>query len=286
RVDGLNSACRWCNQQPEKRRPRRLQSCPQCDDQTPRELKHFGRVRHNDGSESYSEFCRMHHMMSGGTKRCGVCGAWKPATAYNGSAGKPDGLNSWCAGCMGEYQAAHYAENREHYAAYYAAYRQTDQGKAVMAAKFHRRRARIALADHGCCTPEAMEAVKRINGGRCVICNGSDNITIDHVYAIATRTQDSDRSGLHCVQALLPLCHFHNTSRQDKTMHNWLVRLATDAGYTEADAVEYARSESVRLSGLTLACPDLADPDAFAPPIVALSGRKVWPANHKDPDGF
>jgi len=187
---------------------------------------------------------------------------------------------------MGEYRA----ENREaiatQKATYYAAYRQTDHGRAVATARNHRRRARIALADHGCCTPEAMEAVKRINGGRCVICNSSDNITIDHVYAISTRSQDSDRSGLHCIQALLPLCHFHNTSRQDKTMHNWLVRLATDAGYTEADAVEYARLESVRLSGLTLTCPDLADPDAFAPPIVALSGRKVWPANHKDPEGF
>src|SRR5690606_25578536 len=89
--DGLNSVCRWCNRQPEKRRPRQLRTCPDCPDQTPRELRHFGKVLHDDGTQSYSEFCRLHHMMGGGLKRCRPCGTWKPAAAYYEHAGSPDG---------------------------------------------------------------------------------------------------------------------------------------------------------------------------------------------------
>src|SRR5690606_24104404 len=126
--DGLNGWCARCASSREDRRPRRLRTCPDCPDQEPRSLTNFGRVLHGDGTQSFSDYCKLHHMMNGGTKPCGGCGVWKPATAYSGHATKTDRLNSWCADCMGEYRA----ENREaiatQKATYYAAYRQTDHG--------------------------------------------------------------------------------------------------------------------------------------------------------------
>src|SRR5690606_30704969 len=58
RVDGLPAACKWCKAGRKDRRPRQLRTCPDCDGRPPRELKHFGRVLHADGTESYSEFCK------------------------------------------------------------------------------------------------------------------------------------------------------------------------------------------------------------------------------------
>src|SRR5690606_14727867 len=238
--DGLRGVCRHCHQPPEKRRPRRLQSCPDCDDQEPRPLTNFGRVLHDDGTESYSEFCRLHHMARGGTKPCSKCGAWQPMAAYYGDAGSPDRLYSKCRDCEAAYyaenreaiaarnatyyaenrearaaqKAAYRAENREARAAYMAAYRRTDHGRAANAANNHRRRAREYLSDCGCVDGPALEAVKALNNGRCVYCDAPAD-TVEHLAAL------SNGDGLNCVSALVPSCGSCNSARQHRPLREF-----------------------------------------------------------------
>lgn len=92
---------------------------------------------------------------------------------------------------------------------YWAEYSKTPRGKAMIAARNAKRKARKRQADHGCVTNEDVLAIMSLP---CVYC-GAEAEHLDHIHPL-------DAGGLHCLDNLAPSCMKCNTSKGAKVLEN------------------------------------------------------------------
>lgn len=67
-------------------------------------------------------------------KRCSQCGDVKDSLEFSKDKQNKDGLRSWCKSCVKQYMKSYYEENKEYHKHRVKEYRQTEAGKAVLAA--------------------------------------------------------------------------------------------------------------------------------------------------------
>ena len=114
-----------------------------------------------------------------------------------------------CAAYGKAYGKAYYAEHPEERAAYGKAYYATEEGRAVVLAVHHRRRARkLGAVGADYTTTEMIKARCDLWGNRCYIC-GAPMTAIDHVKPLA-------KGGAHLPCNLRPICKSCNSSKRDK----------------------------------------------------------------------
>ncbi len=141
------------------------------------------------------------------SKRCPRCEAVKPRTGFSTAGGK---IKVWCRECVGEVRRARYAETkgeqRDKRARVKAQNLEAYRLYARMA--MHKRKARKASVPNTLTKNEWLEIVTSY-GGRCLRCETTEGITMDHVVPIS-------KGGGHTADNVQPLCGPCNSSKGTK----------------------------------------------------------------------
>lgn len=179
-----------------------------------------------------------------GLRVCKKCGEPQPLSAYHRDKKASDGYRAQCKACRNSYMAGYYVANREARVAYeqdrrtnqaehmraldMARYERSKDKRIALASEFVRlRRARLAGAksDRGV----TIMSLRARDGDNCCYCGvaldfrrgkrgdgiAPNRATLEHVLPLS-------RGGSHTFDNTKLACHCCNTSKNDKTVDEWL----------------------------------------------------------------
>ncbi len=138
------------------------------------------------------------------SKLCNLCKEIKTSTDFTKAKRNKDGLSTRCKDCRGKTRNR-IAENRT------SVLRRKERGEEYKRKNreyCHNRRA-LLRANAGLLFKGYYNYIVDFYNGICAKCGSVDDPTIDHIVPLKS-------GGLHCVKNMQVLCHFHNSSKQNR----------------------------------------------------------------------
>lgn len=212
--------------------------------------RHYGRLKkHGDPLVTFKGQMHKSQYTPDGLRICKVCEQPKPLSEYHRDKGGTDGYRAQCKSCRGEYMQGWHLENIEQRRAYMldrrtempehvraldkARYeRDKDKRIALATESVHVRRARMKAAEYD--RGITVNALRKIHGDACCYCRTTldftpgtrgeirpDRASLEHVTPIS-------RGGTHTWDNTALACHRCNTSKNAKTLDEWMPEVTHD----------------------------------------------------------
>ncbi|QLE42290.1 HNH endonuclease [Nostoc sp. C052] len=118
---------------------------------------------------------------------------------------------------MPKYLHSYYRTNKQKILQRCKEYEKTAKGKACKAISRNKRRARMSEALRVPYSASELTVHFQAFGNECIYCSTKENLTVDHVIAIA-------KGGCDALSNILPCCLSCNCSKQDKDYLEWYLQ--------------------------------------------------------------